>query len=84
MKMTPDDKRTAALALEGLLEPDEYMHLLRKCRPKHKRRPSFVRMARLAKQARPRRRSIARRLDDAEGQRKELTALKQLILGTRC
>jgi hypothetical protein len=34
--MTPDDKRTCAMAAAGLLEPYDYMHLMR---PRVKRKP---------------------------------------------
>ena len=44
-----EDKRTSAMAVAGLLEMHEFVHLLKPPRKKRQRRPSFARMARLAR-----------------------------------
>ena len=49
--MSPDDKRTCAMAAAGLLEPYEYMHLVRPPRVKRKRRPSLAKAIKTARKA---------------------------------
>ena len=49
--MNADDKRTIAMAAAGLLEPHDYMHLLRRPRPKRKRRPTLAAALREARKA---------------------------------
>jgi hypothetical protein len=40
--MSPDDKRTCAMAHAGLLEPFDYMHLVKRPRVKRRRLRSMV------------------------------------------
>jgi hypothetical protein len=49
--MNADDKRTMRMAKDGLLEPHDYMHLLRPPRPKRQRKLSIRRMVAAAEKA---------------------------------
>jgi hypothetical protein len=51
MKLSAADKRTWAMGCAGLLEPEEYMHLGRRPRPKRTRKPSLVSAIKAARKA---------------------------------
>jgi hypothetical protein len=42
MKLTPEVKRLCGMVADGLLEPEDYQHLLRPARRKRKRKPSLA------------------------------------------